>query len=329
MPHCIEPRQHLVAVVAYEGLGTFEYGIAAEIFGQNRPDVGSNWYRLITVAVTAGPLRAIGGIWFEADFGIDALEVADTIVLPGWTGPDVPVPAALTEALRQAHERGARLVSICTGAFILAAAGLLDGLRAATHWHYAQQLAVKYPAVRVDPDVLYIDNNPIFTSAGSAAGIDLLLHIVRLDHGPQKANAVARSLVMAPHRQGGQAQFIERPMPLVEHSRLAPLLDRVRSDFGRPYPILELARSAGMSERTFNRRFRESLGMSPGEWLVRTRIDAVRAQLEMSTATIDEVSSRCGFSTVGALRHHFRKRVGMSPREYRQRFAGQESIDGK
>src|SRR6185312_7380127 len=227
MPHCIEPRQHLVAVVAYEGLGTFEYGIAAEIFGQNRPDVGSNWYRLITVAVTAGPLRAIGGIWFEADFSIDALEVADTIVLPGWTGPDVPVPAALTEALRQAHERGARLVSICTGAFILAAAGLLDGLRAATHWHYAQQLAVKYPAVRVDPDVLYIDNNPIFTSAGSAAGIDLLLHIVRLDHGPQKANAVARSLVMAPHRQGGQAQFIERPMPLVEHSRLAPLLDRV------------------------------------------------------------------------------------------------------
>jgi AraC family transcriptional activator FtrA len=312
--------QHVVAAIAHDGLGTFEYGIATEVFGQKQPEMGADWYRFITVAATPGRLQALGGISFEPEFGLETLKSADTIVIPGWTGVDVPVPTALIEALRDAHERGARLVSICSGAFVLAATGLLDGLTVTTHWCYADLLASKYPALRVNPDVLYIDNSPIFTSAGSAAGIDLLLHLVRLDHGAEKANSVARRLVMSTHREGGQAQFIERPMPLAPHSRLAPLLDAVRCDLSRPYRIADLARSAVMSERTFIRRFREATGMSPGEWLARIRVEFAKEQLEASFASVEEIAGRCGFLTVEALRHQFRKRIGLSPREYRQRF---------
>jgi AraC family transcriptional activator FtrA len=325
MPNCIADKPHMVAAVAHDRLGTFEYGITAEVFGQHRPEMGSGWYTFITVAATPGPLGALGGLTFEPELGLEALELADTIVVPGWAGIAVPVPADLVTALRRAHERGARLVSICSGAFVLAATGLLDGLTVTTHWRYAEALAAQYPAIRVDPDVLYIDNAPIFTSAGSAAGIDLLLHLVRLDHGPEKANSVARRLVMAPHRQGGQAQFIERPMPAGPHGRLVPLLDRLRSELARPYRVSELARSVGMSERTFIRRFRDTTGMSPGEWLVRTRVDFAREQLEATSSTIEQVAHAAGFATVEALRHHFRKRIGLSPREYRERFTHQDA----
>lgn len=317
--------QHLVAAIAHDRLGTFEYGIAAEIFGQERPEMGSDWYRFITVGAGPGPLRALGGMSFEPEFGLDALKSADTIVIPGWTGVDVPVPPPLIAALRDAHERGARLVSICSGAFVLAATGLLDGLIVTTHWHYADLLAARYPAIRVNPDVLYVDNSPIFTSAGSAAGIDLLLYLVRLDHGAEKANSVARCLVMSTYREGGQAQFIERPVPLAPHSRLAPLLDTVRRDLSRPYRISDLARAAVMSERTFIRRFRKTTGMTPGEWLVQTRLKFAKEQLEASSVSIDEIANLSGFFTVETMRHHFRKRVGLSPREYRQRFGHRQS----
>jgi len=285
-----------------------------------------HWYRFITVAATPGPLRALGGLTFEPEFGLDSLELANTIVIPGWTGADVPVPTALIARLRRAHQRGARLVSICSGAFVLAATGLLDGLTVTTHWRYAERLASKYPAITVDPDVLYIDNAPLFTSAGSAAGIDLLLHIVRLDHGPEKANSVARRLVTTPHRQGGQAQFIERPMPTGAHGRLAPLLDRIRAQPDRSYRVSDLARSVAMSERTFIRRFRETTGLSPGEWLFRTRVELAKEQLEATAATIEQIAANCGFSTVEALRHHFRRRLGLSPREYRERFARRDDL---
>ncbi|HEX5258655.1 MAG TPA: transcriptional regulator FtrA [Sphingomicrobium sp.] len=324
MPNRAASTQHTVAGLAHDRLGTFEYGITAEIFGQNRPEMGSDWYRFLTVAATPGPLRALGGLTFEPEFGLEVLELADTIVVPGWTGVDVPVPAELIAALRRAHTRGARLVSICSGAFVLAAAGLLDGLTVTTHWRYAEALASRYPAIRVDPNVLYVDNAPIFTSAGSAAGIDLLLHLVRLDHGPEKANSVARRMVMAPHRQGGQAQFIERPMPAGPHGRLTSLLDRLRGDLGRRYRLSELASLVGMSERTFIRRFRDTTGMSPGEWLVRTRVDFAKEQLEATSSSVDQIAQVSGFATVEALRHHFRRRIGLSPREYRQRFACRE-----
>jgi AraC family transcriptional activator FtrA len=324
MPKTAVSPQHTVAVVAHDRLGTLEYGITAEIFGQERPEMGAEWYRLITVAATPGPLRALGGLTFEPEFGLESLDLADTVVIPGWTGVDVPVPSDLIGALRQAHARGARLVSICSGAFVLAATGLLNGLTATTHWRYAEKLAARYPEIRVDPHVLYVDNAPIFTSAGSAAGIDLLLYLVRLDHGPEKANSVARRLVTAPHRQGGQTQFIERPMPVGPHGRLAPLLDRLRSDLGRKHRISDLARSVGMSERTFIRRFRETTGLSPGEWLIRTRVDFAKEQLESTSSSVDQIAQGSGFATVEALRHHFRTRIGLSPRQYRQRFARRE-----
>lgn len=313
-------RCRLVVALAHQDLCTFEYGIAAEIFGQRRPEMGDDWYDFATVATEPGPLRALGGLTFYADRGIDALAEADTIVIPGWSGTDVPVPPPLIDALLAAHARGTRIATICSGVFVLAATGLLDGKRATTHWRCAAALIDRHPAIAVDANVLYVDEAPLFTSAGSAAGIDLLLHLVRSDHGPEKANAVARRLVMAPHRQGGQAQFIERPVPRHEGNRLAPLLDQMRADLGREHRIPELARTAGMSERTFLRRFTEATGTSPGEWLVTERIDVAKQQLETSDFSIEMIAGTAGFKTVDTLRHHFRRRLGMSPREYRELF---------
>ncbi|MBW8745491.1 MAG: transcriptional regulator FtrA [Sphingomonas sp.] len=324
MPNRPARRRHRVAALAHQDLCTFEYGITAEIFGQLRPEMGDEWYDLITVAATDAPLRALGGLTVRAEHGLEALETADTIVIPGWSGVDVAVPQALTDALRHAHDRGARLASICSGAFVLAATGLLDGRRATTHWRYAALLAERHPRIEVDPSVLYIDDAPLYTSAGSAAGIDLMLHLVRQDHGPDKANSVARRLVMAPHRQGGQAQFIERPIAQRETGRLAHLLDAMRADLQRDHRIADLARSAAMSERTFLRRFAEATGTTPGEWLIAARVDLAKQQLEAGLRPIEAVATAAGFASVDTLRHHFRRRVGLSPSEYRARFARRE-----
>ncbi len=314
-------RRHLVTALAHQDLCTFEYGVTVEIFGQRRPEMGDDWYEFATVAPEPGALRALGGLTFHAERGLDALTDTDTIVIPGWSGIDVPVPPALIEALRAAHARGARIATICSGAFVLAATGLLDGKRATTHWRYAAALAQRHPSITVDPNVLYIEEDPLFTSAGSTAGIDLLLHLVRRDHGAEKANAVARRLVMAPHRQGGQAQFIERPLPRHENNRLAPLLDAMRADLARDYRIPELAQAAAMSERTFLRRFVEATGMAPGEWFVAERIELAKQILEAGDVSIEEVATLVGFGSVDTLRHHFRRRLGISPRAYRERFA--------
>lgn len=325
--HITPIRRHLVAALAHQDLCTFEYGITAEIFGQNRPEMGDDWYDFITVAPEPGPLRALGGLTFVADDGIDRLARADTIVIPGWSGIDVAVPGAVIDALRAAHARGARIATICSGVFVLAATGLLDGRRATTHWRYATILAARHRAISVDPDVLYIDEAPLFTSAGSAAGIDLLLHLVRRDHGPEKANAVARRLVMAPHRQGGQAQFIERPLPRREGNRIAPLLDAMRADLAREHRISDLARAAAMSERTLLRRFTQATGMAPGEWLITERVELAKQQLEATNAPIEQIATLSGFGTVDTLRHHFRRRLGISPSAYRERFM-QANVEG-
>jgi len=324
MPNDRRPSRHRVIALAHQDLCTFEYGITAEIFGQSRPEMGGDWYDFLTVAATREPLRALGGLIVQAEHGLDALETADTITIPGWSGVHVPVPQALTEALRRAHDRGARLASICSGAFVLAATGLLDGRRATTHWRYAGLLAERYPAIHVDPSVLYVDDAPLYTSAGSAAGIDLLLHLIRQDHGPEKANIVARRLVMAPHRQGGQAQFIEKPVAQHQNGRLAPLLDAMRHDLQREHRISELARSVAMSERTFLRRFAEATGTTPGEWLIAARVDLAKQHLEAGRVSIEEVATAAGFATVDTLRHHFRRRVGLSPSDYRARFFRRE-----
>lgn len=310
----------LVVALAYDGLCTFEFAIVAEVFGLARPEMGPGWYRFGNAAIEPGPLRAHGGLRVEVDGGMPLLNEADLIVVPGWKGADVPVPAALTEALRAAHARGARLASICSGAFVLAATGLLDERRAATHWRYADALRAAHPGIEVDASVLYVEEGRVLTSAGSAAGIDLMLHIVRADFGADAANSVARRLVMPAHRSGGQAQFVERPVAKWPESRLAPLLDRVRAAPQRRWAVAEMAREAAMSERSFLRRFVEATGASPGEWLAGVRVDAARRLLEATPLPVEEVARLAGFGSVAALRHHFARATALSPRDYRERF---------
>jgi AraC family transcriptional activator FtrA len=236
-------------------------------------------------------------------------------------GIDVAVPEAIVEALRQAHGRGARLLSICSGSFVLAATGLLDGKRATTHWRYAAALRHRFPRVRIDPDVLYIDEGQILTSAGSAAGLDLCLHLIRRDYGAAIANQVARRLVVPPHRDGGQVQFLDSPVDRRERGPLAVVLERVQRHIHQPITIRKMARCAAMSERTFICRFRATTGMTPGEWVTHLRLRRAKELLERSSLGIDRVALQSGIGTAATMRHHFRKRIGVSPKEYRARFS--------
>src|SRR5216684_5635208 len=275
----------LVVALAYDGLCAFEFSCAAEVFGLPRPELGPGWYRFETSATKGRKVSGQYGISVRVDGGLDRLVAAGTIVVPGWQGVNVPVPESIIDALRAAHARGARLLSICSGSFVLAATGLLDGRRATTHWRYADDLRRRYPRIQVDPDVLYVDEGQILTSAGSAAGLDLCLHLVRRDYGPAVANHVARRLVIPPHRDGGQAQFLERPVDHRDRSSsdrqpLSALLDKIRHRLGEPLRIGELARLAAMSERTFMRRFRATTGQSPADWITRARVDRARELLE-------------------------------------------------
>jgi AraC family transcriptional activator FtrA len=326
-----EPKapNRLVAVLVYDRLATFEFGVAAEIFGLPRPEMGEDWYRMVTCAVEPGPLRAGGGLHITAQTGLEGLEAAGTVIVPGWTGIDVPVPQRLSAALRAASARGARIVSICSGAFVLAAAGLLDGRRATTHWRYVDQFRAAFPNVELDPNVLYVDEGRTLTSAGSAAGIDLMLHIVRSDFGAEAANSVARRLVVPAHRDGGQAQFIPKPVPKVANGRLAPLLDELRNRLDRPLSVVEMASNAAMSERTFLRRFRELTGLTPGRWLLEERLARAKHLLEGSGASIESVADAAGFGSAATLRLHFRERIGIGPNEYRRRFRRSTSPDGE
>lgn len=316
----ISPKRS-VAALLYDGLGTFEFAIAAEVFGLSRPEFGNDWYSFISCSEGKRPVRANGHISIMPEADLGALAEAGTIVIPGWNSNGDPPSPAVAEAIHQARANGARMATICSGVFLLASLGLADGRTVTTHWKYTDRLRSLYPTLNVDPDVLYIDDGDVLTSAGSAAGIDLLLHIVRKDFGPDRANQVARRLVMPPHRDGGQAQYIERPMPQRANDRLAALLDAVRAQPGERWTIGRMAQEAMMSERTMIRRFKDSLGSSPGEWLTDTRVDAARQLLETGTAGIDEVADLAGFGSAATLRHHFRNRVGISPARYRARFA--------
>jgi len=320
-PNRPQPQGPLVVALLYDGLCTFEFGIVAEVFGLARPEMGPGWYRFASCAIEPGPLRAHGGFQILADGGTDLLEQADLIVAPGWKGADVPVPVGLLERLRSAHARGARLASICSGAFVLAATGLLDGAVATTHWRHADALRRKFPQIEVDETSLYRDSDGIFTSAGSAAGIDLMIEIVRQDFGPAAANSVARRIVMPAHRSGGQAQFLQRPVRIRPDAEVAPVLDRIRLALHKPWTIDAMAREARMSKRTFERRFFEATGSSPGEWLIDERVEAAKHILSSSARTMEEVAEAVGIASAHVLRHHFRRRVKLSPNEYRQRFA--------
>lgn len=321
MPTRAAPPNTLVVALVYEGLCMFEFASAAEVFGLARPELGEGWYRFETCAAERGPLLGQYGMRIEPDGGLERLAEAGTIIVPGWKGIDAPVPAPVVDALRLAHARGARLVSICSGSFVLGATGLLDGRRATTHWRYAEAMRARFPAVEVDPDVLYVDEGQVLTSAGSAAGLDLCLHLIRRDHGPAIANHVARRLVIPPHRDGGQAQYVERPMAKRERDPLAPVMDTMRRRLADDLPLVTLAAMAAMSERSFIRRFKASTGTTPAEWLTTLRVDRARELLEGSSLSIELIAARTGLGTATTLRHHFRRRLGTSPGAYRLRFA--------
>lgn len=308
----------MVALV-YDGLCTFEFGIAVEMFGLARPE-WPDWYQFQLCGVDRGPMRAAGGMRVLADGGLERLEDAGTIIVPGWRGVDAAPPAALLEGLRQAHARGARLLSFCSGVFVLAATGLLDGRRATTHWRYAELLAQRYPRIRIEPDVLYVDEGQLLTSAGSAAALDLSLHLIRRDYGPEAANAVARRAVVPAHRDGGQAQFIRQPMP--SHGEgLGTLLEWMRKHLEQPQTIAMLAARARVSERTLLRRFEDATGHTPKQWLTQERLGRARQLLEAGELGMERVAQVCGFGSADTLRHHFRQHVKLSPARYRERFA--------
>ncbi|GAA0600791.1 transcriptional regulator FtrA [Caenispirillum bisanense] len=320
-----DARRRRVVALAYDGLCTFEFGIVVEVFGLPRPEVGPDWYSFAVAAADPGPLRATGGVRVMADGGLDLLATAGTIVIPGWRDREERPPAALLHALRAAHAGGARLVSICSGVFVLAAAGLLDGRRATTHWRHVPILARDYPAVRAEPDVLYVDEGDVLTSAGSAAGIDLCLHVVRKDFGPRIANMVARRLVVPPHREGGQAQFIDRPVQARAEGRFAAVLAWLGDELPVGVSIDAMAARAGLSRRTFLRRFQAATGTTPGDWLTARRVARARDLLETTALAMEDLAAACGFGSAATLRHHFRLRVGVSPTDYRRAFAGGSS----
>lgn len=316
----------LVVALLYDRLCTFEFGIVAEIFGLPRPEMGTDWYRFASCPIEDGPLRAHGGFVITPDCGPDLIDEADIIVVPGWKGAEFPVPEAISERLRRAHRRGARLASICSGAFVLAATGLLNGGIATTHWRYADALHKKHPEIDVDDASLYREHDRIFTSAGSAAGIDLLIEIVRQDFGAIAANSVARRLVMPAHRTGGQAQFLERPVTRREGTPISPILDRMRANLAAEWSIERMAAECRMSSRTFLRRFTEATGATPGDWLAMERVAAARELLSQGQAGIDDIAAAVGFGSAHTLRHHFRQKIGISPAEYRRRFLAETVI---
>lgn len=311
----------LVVSLAYDGLCTFEFGVVVEIFGLPRPELPADWYRFRVCSLDRGPLRATGGITMSANAGLGGLRQAHTIVIPGWRDVDERPPEVLLEAVRAAHARGTRLVTICSGVFVLAAAGLLDGKRATTHWRYVERLVSRFPNVRVEPDVLYVDEGNILTSAGSAAGIDLCLHIVRRDFGAEIANQVARRLVVAPQREGGQAQFVPAPIRREPGSGLAPVLDWAQRALDKTLTVEMLADRAAMSPRTFARRFREETGTTPHQWLTYQRLLAAQRRLETTSESIDEVAEGVGLGSGATLRLHFRRTLGTTPSGYRHRFS--------
>ena len=314
-------QDHLVAALVYDRLCTFEFGCVTELFALDRPELGVEWYRFAVCAVEPGPIRAAGGISVAAPYTLKMLDRASTIVVPGWRDPDELPPEPLLKKIRAAVERGARVCSICSGVFVLAAAGVLDGKTVTTHWRYADKLQQRYPQLRVKPDALYVDEGQVITSAGSAAGLDMLLHLVRRDYGSAIANRVAQRLVVPPHREGGQAQFVPRPMPQDDSGRLARLMDYVRANPAREHTLASLAGHAAMSPRTLQRQFRDATGMAPYEWLIRERVAIARDLLESAAdLPMSRVAEMAGFGSEESLRRHFRRIALTSPGAYRKKF---------
>jgi transcriptional regulator GlxA family with amidase domain len=310
---------HTIGILALDGVIAFDLATPIETFGRARLADGRPAYR-IRVATPAGDVDA-GAFTLRAPWRVPDLLGTDTIIVPGHADPTVPTPPAALEVLRRAAAGGTRMASICVGAFVLAEAGLLDGLRATTHWAAAAELARRHPAVEVDPDVLYVDNGRVLTSAGAAAGLDLCLHLIRRDHGIAVAAETARVSVMPLERAGGQAQFIVRP-PLTGDGDLAPLLRWIEDNAERPLTLADIAAHAHLSPRTLNRRFRDQAGTTPMRWLVTARLRRAQHLLEAGDQSIEHIAGQVGFRSATTFRDQFARLVGTSPRAYRRAFRG-------
>ena len=307
-------RPHRVAVVVLPGVIALELGTATQVFGRD-----PHYDLTVCAEGRAAPVPG-SGLVINTSAGLEGLERADTVIVPGYEDVDATVSAAVLDAVRVARARGVRLVSICTGAFALAAAGLLDGRPATTHWRWTRELQARYPAVEVLPNRLFVDDGDILTSAGVTAGIDLCLHLIRRDHGAAAANTRARALVAPPQRQGGQAQFIERLLPEASSDHLGPLRDWMLENLARPHDLDTLARRAHMSRRTLTRRFREETGVSPMGWLADARIDRARELLEMTAEPVENIGRLTGLGAPASVRAAFHRHIGTSPQEYRSLF---------
>ncbi len=314
-------RPHQVVTLIYDQLCSFEFGIIAEIFGQKRPELGAPLYELRSVSLEGTSLRASGGLQVSPTSPPEALDEADIIIIPGWRDLDDPVPEGYIKAVQDAHARGVRIMTICTGVYVLAAAGLLAGKTATTHWRYACHLSDKYPDIKVDCNALYVQEGNILTSAGSAAGIDACLHLVRSDYGAKIVNSVARRLVMHAHRQGDQAQYIEQPiLKNGQTHRLSALMEHVRENLAANHNIESLAAEAGMSVRTFQRRFADQTGLPAMKWVTQERVRQAQILLETTERSVNEISEEVGFGNPEALRYHFRQSLSISPASFRKRF---------
>ncbi|GHE04054.1 GlxA family transcriptional regulator [Streptomyces alanosinicus] len=315
-------RPHRVAVIVDEGTNPFEVGVATELFGLPRPELGLRGplYEVTLCAPASGVRMNHGFFTLTGVPGLDAVDGADTVVVPGRPDNVVPRGADVLDAIRRSHARGARVVSFCTGSFALAEAGLLDGRRAATHWMWTDTFRELHPRVLLEPDVLFVDEGDILTAAGSAAALDLGLHLWRRDHGAELANAVSRRLVFASHRDGGQRQFVERPVPDVPDESLGPLLAWAQERLGEPLAVADLAARAAVSPATLHRRFRTQLGTTPLAWLTGERVALACRLIERGEERLDVVAARSGLGTAANLRARLRRATGLSPSDYRRRF---------
>lgn len=308
-----------VAVLALEGSHAFELGVFCEVFGIDRSDEALPGYDFALVSATDASVPTRHGFDVRTPHYLDRLSSADLICVPAYD-PGIRQPDRLVHELRTATERGARVLSICTGAFLLGEAGLLDGRRCTTHWRYTEELARRFPQARVESDVLYVDEDPVITGAGTAAGVDTCLHLVRKEHGSAVANAIARRMVAPPHREGGQRQYRERPQPRDGAGSLTPVLAWIEANLDQNLTVEAMARHAHLSPRTFARRFHQEAGTTPLQWLTGQRVLLAQHHLESTDAPITAVARRTGFGTVDNLRHHFIRRLGITPQAYRRTF---------
>lgn len=319
--HPVPLDQNTIAVLAFDGISLFHLSVPCVVFGEDRSDAGVPLFNLKVCAAERGPLRSTAGVQVGAPFWLDGLEGAGTVIVPSWRDPAERAPEALLAALQQAHARGARIVGLCLGAFVLADAGLLDGKAATTHWHLAASFAQRYPNILVKPEVLYVDEGDVVTSAGTAAGLDCCLHLLRSDWGAEVANRVARRIVLAPHRQGGQAQYIEQTLPAsgADH-RLSSVLDWMTHHLDQEHSLDALAERAAMGRRTFTRYFKQLTGVTVGQWLLNQRLAHAQRLLETTDHAMDAIAQVTGLGSAVSMRQHFAAAFGTSPTVYRKQF---------